>query len=252
MNAMSIHLKTAVIALLAFILAAPTLAQAETRKKAVIVEGYPAYDAAMLTYMMRHRGVKVNNVERAWLPTKEYAGYDVVAVTGDLARAKVEPSVYSAEDVRNVKAFVEKGGTLLLTRGQGSLFSGPEGQAFLQATMGTAPKLARGAKESFSIVKRDHPWVKHLSPEQPHKWVNESAAIGIPASKAERIISTPSGYASLARVAVGKGQIIYVGWDVCRSMPEGRRPSSVEDETIFDEQMRMVTAMLDELFPEKK
>lgn len=254
MTAMTEITKTTAIAVLALLLVVPAAApaQPEVRRQAAVMEGYPALDADMFAYLLRHRGVRVRQAERVWLPTKEYAGNDVVIVTGDLARGQVQPAVYSAEDLRNVKAFLEKGGTLLLGRGGAALFGTQEGQVFLQEIMGTAPKLARGVKEELSIVKRDHAWVKHLAREQPHKWINECAAITIAAGKAERIIATPSGYASLARAAVGKGQIIYVGWDICRAMPEGRRPSSVEAETVFDEQVRVVTAILDELFPEKK
>lgn len=254
MTAMTTITKSTILAVLALLLAIPVAApaQAEARKRAAVMEGYPSYDADMYVYLLRHRGVDVRRAERAWLPTKEYAGNEVVIVTGDLVRGQVQPAVYSPEDLRNVKAFLEKGGTLLLGRGDAALFATQEGQVFLQGIMGTAPKLARGAKEELSIVKRDHPWVKHLTGDRPHKWLNECAAISIPAGKAERIIATPSGYASLAQAAVGKGRLIYVGWDICRALPEGRRPSSVEAETVFEEQIRVVTAILDELFPEKK
>jgi hypothetical protein len=244
-------MKMAGITLLALVLATPAPAQVETRKQAALMEGYPAYDAEMYAYLLRHRGVKVRRAERVWLPTKEYAGNDLVIVTADLARGQVQPTVYSAEDLRNVKAYLEQGGTLLLGRGGAALFSSQEGQVFLQEIMGTAPKLARGAKDELALVQRDHPWLKPLS-AGPHKWITDSAAISIPAGKAERVIATPSGYASLARASVGKGRIIYIGWDICRWLPEGRRPSSVEAEQIYDEQVRMIGAILGEVLSEKK
>jgi len=224
-------------------------ADAPARPQAVVIEGYPAFEAPIFSYLMRHRGVKVRNVERVWLPTEEYAAYSVVVVTGDLARAKVQPTVYSPDDLRNVKAFLEKGGTLLLTRGNAALFSSPEGQLFLQETMGTAPKVSKDVRNDVTIVRKDHPWVRHLDPNRARPWLNENASGRLPAGKAERILGTPSGHAILARAPLGKGQIIYIGWDIARSLPEGRRPSTAEDERTYDEQARILTAIFDGLFP---
>ena len=53
----------------------------------------------------------------AWVNPQEYDKYSVVAIVGDLPRAKIEPNKYTSDDLEHVEKFLNEGGTLLLMRG---------------------------------------------------------------------------------------------------------------------------------------
>ena len=62
--------------------------------------------------------------------------------------------------------------------------------------------------------------------------------------KDERIIASPAGGAVLYRQRVGKGQVIYVGWEIAASLPATRdKDPTLEGERSFDEQMRIILAI---------
>src|SRR5262249_8502981 len=132
---------------------------APARKPAVIVQGYPAFDAPLVHFALRRQRVPVDIRKSAWLDTADYARYDFVVLVGDLARPKVEPNKFRAEDLARVKRYLEEGGTFLLMRGTTAVFATPEGRAFLSGLTG-AGAAGRGAEPEIRLP--DHPWVRHL------------------------------------------------------------------------------------------
>jgi parallel beta helix pectate lyase-like protein len=224
----------------------PGAGEKPVRKPAAIVQGYPAYDAPLIRFALRRRGVSVDSLERTWLDTRDYRKYGLVVIAGDLVRAKIEPNRFGAEDLPRVRAFLEQGSTLLLMRGTTALFGAPEGREFLAALTGTCPP-AREIR--LEIRQPDHPWVKHLQPSGPHPWVMARHAQPVRTGRGNVIIGDATGHATLYRVPVGKGALIYVGWEIAASLPEGRKPSTVEDERLFEEQMRIILQLASELYP---
>jgi hypothetical protein len=53
----------------------------------------------------------------------------------------------------------------------------------------------------------------------------------------------------LYRLPLGRGQLIYLGWQVAESMPHGRSPSTPEKERVFEEQVRVLMAIAADLYP---
>jgi len=65
------------------------------------------------------------------------------------------------------------------------------------------------------------------------------------------LIGTGEGRALLYRLPVGKGQLIYLGWEIAASLPNGRKPSTVADEHMFEEQVGILTSLTAELYPQR-
>lgn len=236
-------------------------------KPAVIVQGYPAFDLPLIEFALGKLGVPTAVLERTWLPTAEYEKYGLVILTGSLTRARIEPSKYTKDDLTNVKRFLESGGTLLLTRAMTDIFATPEGRTVLAEWTGTGKQ---EASPKLQILQPDHPWVKHVnpkhyqaslpvppdplakdpkSPNPPAQTIDQGIldirrTVAVKTNKGERIIGTPGGLATLYRVKIGKGQMIYVGWDIASSLPSGRQPSTVADEKRFEEQMLILSKIL--------
>ena len=57
----------------------------------------------------------------------------------------------------------------------------------------------------------------------------------------------PDGRAILYRVRIGKGQLIYLGWEITASQPR-RDVNTVEQERSFAEQSRIVFNIVDDVF----
>jgi hypothetical protein len=215
-------------------------------KPAAIVEGYPEFDAPVIEYLLKRQGVPVERRERAWLDTRDYAKYGLVVIAGDLRRAGVKPDLYSKEDVAAVSKFLNGGGTLILLRRGKRVFDwSAEGRAFLQDLTGRQAERERDPK--MSISQPDHPWVKHLHAKQSYPWLvwrgdNDNAPLRV--SKGQQIISSPGGTCLLYRAPVGQGQLIYVGWQVADSLPDGRTPSTLEQEKAFEDQVQILARMI--------
>src|SRR5262249_8174278 len=85
-------------------------------------------------------------------------------------------------------------------------------------------------------------WVKNLPPGVPHPWITSDKTVTpIHSSLGESVIGTPSGHSILYRLRVGKGEFIYIGWNLDRSIPGGRTPSTIERERGFEEQVQAPT-----------
>lgn len=215
-------------------------------RPAAIVEGYPAFDAPILHFALRRQRVPVERFERTWLDPREWGRFSLVAVVGDLARAKMEPSRFGKNDLPHVREFLEKGGTLLLMRGTTAVFSAPDARDFLDEIIGQ--RGSRGGM-NFELRAPGHPWLVHLDAAAPHAWLAAKNSAALAATKGESLIGSPDGRSILHRVEVGRGQIIYIGWEIANSLPQGRLPATVEQEKNFEEQVRVLLNIQEKLFP---
>ena len=170
-------------------------------------------------------------------------GVNKVILVGNLLRAKIEPNRYTPEDLKHVRAFLENGGTLWLMRGNQWVFREPDGQRFLAELTGSSVR----RKEGFRVLDPKHRWLKHLGKPEAATWVSPAHAQAIRASQGDLIIGNEAGLTTLYDVSVGKGRLIYVGWDISASLPHGRSASTVAQETVYEEQMQVLQNIVDEL-----
>jgi hypothetical protein len=222
-------------------------------KPAAIVQGYPELDSPIIEYVLKRRGVPVDVRERSWLDVADYSKYSLVVIAGDLQRAGTKPDRYSEEDVGKVRKYLTDGGTIwLLRRGKRVFDWSPQGQKFLQEVTGRKSEKETDPKMAFT--RPIHPWVKHLDQEGAYPWLawrrdNDNAPLRV--GKDEQIIASPGGTCLLYRVQVGKGQLIYIGWQVADSMPNGRLPSTVGQEKSFEEQVKVLSNIVEAVYPPK-
>jgi len=206
--------------------------------KAAIVEGYPAFDAPFIRYATVKHGGILTNFERKWLDASEYKKFNLVVIVGDLARAKMEPHQYTSADITHVRSFLQQGGTLLLMPGGLQAFGSRDGQNALYEFIGSAPPRKN---VEVGLRSASHPWLKHLDAKLPHPWINNEFDRPLAFSQGEAIIgSDDSRHASLLRAPVGKGQLIYIGWDLNRSYHTEDEASTPDDERIFEEQEQLL------------
>lgn len=219
-------------------------------KPAAVVTGYPAFDAPLVAYALRKRGVKVTERERTWLDPREFAKYKLVAIDGSFARAKLTTTKFADDEIPIVRKFLEDGGTLWLCRERTDAFAGDAGRKFLEEVLGPQP---RDPAKDYAVRLPEHPWVAHLQePGADVSWLDKPHG-GLHLARGETIIGTSSGKAILARVPVGKGQLILTWWSPAASIPNGRDPkTTVADERRFDDQMRVITNIAAELYPAVK
>jgi hypothetical protein len=223
-------------------------------KPAAIVEGYPELDAPVVEYALKREGIRVDRRERAWLPVADYAKYQMVVIAGDLNRAGIQPNRYSKDDLESVQKFLNDGGTLLLLRRGKRVFDwSPEGQKFMLDLTGRITEREKEPRLELSLPM--HPWVKHLDPKVDYPWLkwrpdNDNAPLRV--GKGEKIIASPGGTCLLYRAPVGKGQIIYMGWQTADSIPNGRLPSTVEAEKAFEEQVQILFNIVKDVYPSAK
>ena len=53
-------------------------------KPAMVMEGYPAFDAPIVRYLLRRAGAQQEGIQRQWLDTKDYGKYSVIFILGML------------------------------------------------------------------------------------------------------------------------------------------------------------------------
>jgi hypothetical protein len=221
-------------------------------KPAAIVEGYPEFDAPLIDFALRRQGVRVDRQGMKWLDTREYEKYSLVVIAGDLQRAAVKPDRYTADDVANVEKFLNGGGTLWIARRAKRVFDlTPEGKRLLYRLTEFGPP---EKTVEMKITEPKHPWVKHLNPGDPHPWLATSLdrdTAPLRPNKGERIVSSRFGTTNLYRLRVGKGQLIYMGWQVHDFLAPARgKGSAVAQEKAFDEQMQVLFNMAAEMYPD--
>lgn len=210
------------------------------KARAAIVEGYPAFDAPLVEFALEKHGFAVERFERHWLATDDYSDYAVVAIVGDLVRAKMNPAVYSPDDLQRLAKFLEGGGVLLLMRGTAAVFATPEGRDRLAEICGKARVARATTLFAPQVLAADHAWLKHLQAAHTARWLAGAGSVPLPVARGENLIGESDRETILARMPVGRGAVIYVGWEIAKSLPNGRLPASVADEAVFDEQMRIL------------
>lgn len=234
--------------------------------KALIVEGYPAFDSPIVAYLLRKAGWQVEISERAWFDTAKLKDYQLVVYDGSLARAGVEKTAFDEADVPNVRAFLENGGALVLMRERHDLFRSDAGRKLLAEIVGEGQ---REPKPQIAILQPDHAWLAPLKtplaraaalpvfrfPDEkdaappaaaaaaPFPWLAKGTAIAT--SKGQSLIGSPGGASLLHRAPFGRGQLIYVGWSPAASIPHGREKSTVQAEAIFEQQVAVLRNVLE-------
>jgi hypothetical protein len=208
--------------------------------RALVYQGYPAFDAPLVEYALRKRGAQVDSLERTWLEPREFGKYNLVVIDGSFTRARIEPDRFREDDLPEVKRFLDGGGTLILMRERTDLFASPHGQPFLAELVGSGPRLT---EFSPSVLEPTHPWVKHLGAERP-AWLDGKGFSPLRPARGETILGSKSGGAVLYQAPVGRGRLIYVGWSIAASLPNGRLPSTLEDEERFAQQMQILLSLI--------
>ncbi|MEM7010137.1 MAG: hypothetical protein AAF585_01535, partial [Verrucomicrobiota bacterium] len=209
-------------------------------KRAAIVMGYPAFDAPIVEFILEKAGCEVDLFDKVWLPVGEYPNYDIIVITGDSVRAKMEPSGLAEGEHSKVRAFMEDGGRLFLMRGNARQFyPGEKGRTELESITGSLP---RGTPYNPGLMP-DHPWLEPLKdlkvaeqasaaaedplaaldrdplekkPESkteeaedsafdPLAWLTAKNLTPLPMPKAENAIASDRGMSILGRVKVGEG-----------------------------------------------
>jgi len=217
-------------------------ANARVAKPAAVVQGYPAFDSPLAQFALRRQRVEPEVFAGKWLDTKDYAKYGTVVIVGDLKRAKTDPNTYSADDLPRVRAFLEAGGTLLLMRGCASVFATSEGREFLDSLVGAGSTKVDPAKTD--VLLPAHPWLAHLDRTAKPSWLAGRNAVALGMGKGDCVVGQASGATLVGGVAVGKGRLIYMGYEIAATMPEGRRPSTPEQERAFEELAGVLMRML--------
>lgn len=198
--------------------------------RVALVLGYPAFDGPLLQYAFEKAGADVQVFERQWLPIRDYVKYPCVAILGSTVRAKMTPSGFAKEDYEHLREYLQKGGTLIIGRELfGQVFPGDAGRAFVESLTGTGPRVR---EVSLKILQPKHPWLSQFGTSGTPALAGTSA---IRLTKGTNLIGDAKAARSvLADVAVGKGRLIYVGWDIARHLPHGRKPSTVQMETLYE------------------
>jgi hypothetical protein len=234
--------------------------------RALIVEGYPAFDSPVVAYLLRKNGWRVETSERAWFDTAKFKDYQLVVYDGSLTRAGLEKTAFDDKDVVNVRAFLEAGGTLLAMRERHDLFRSDAGRKMLVQIVGEGK---REPKPAMEIRQPLHPWLAPLrSPaarvkapavplfpderkagresetaiSDPFPWLAKGSPIS--ASQGESLIGSAGGASLLHQAKWGRGQFIYVGWSPAASIPGGREKSTVEQEAAFEAQVAVLGNVL--------
>jgi hypothetical protein len=181
----------------------------------------------------------VHLFELTWLDPKQYGRYRAVLLEGSFSRAKVVPGKYTADELEQVRTYLESGGTLLVTRPALEVFATPEGRAFL---LGLTGKVAVKKAGPATVRLPDHPWVKHLGRGE-RAWLMGRGGEALSANRGEIVLGTATG-AWLGRFPLGRGQLVYFGWSPTAARPDGRKRSTPEQEAVYEEQTGVVMRVL--------
>lgn len=210
-------------------------------KNALVIQGYPAFDAPLVEYALRKQGTKVTGVEKTWVAPTEFKKYDLVAYDGSMTRAKIEPAAFSKDDLQVVEDYVSAGGILLLMRDRLDLFASPEAKFWL----GEKLKLVKNAKAAgYTVLEPKHPWLAHFEGSAEPAWLQAASNLPLSAEAGERLIGSGKTQSLLHRQSIGKGAIIYVGFNPAAALPGGRAKETVEREADYEAQYKILAAIL--------
>lgn len=212
-------------------------------RRALVVQGYPAFDAPLVAYCLRRAGFLVETTERVWVEPARFKDFDVVAYDGSMARAKIEPNKFSEADYAVIRTYLEQGGQLLLMRERHDLFAGDSGQKFLSSLIGsnTLRKF-----DAITVQQPDHPWLKHLGGKTP-EWLPSKNFSLLRHKQGTSVIGAP-GASALLDAPIGRGRLLYVGWVPSASIPHGRVPGTVDDERRYEEQVGVLQNLVQTMF----
>ncbi|WP_254510010.1 hypothetical protein [Anatilimnocola floriformis] len=209
-------------------------------KLALVIQGYPAFDAPLLEYALRKQGTRVTGIEKTWVSPAEFKKYDLIAFDGSLTRAKITPAAFSQDDLKIIEAYVREGGVLLLMRDRLDLFAAPEAKAWLGEQM----RLVKNAKATeYEVLQPKHPWVAHLDSEVAPALLTATNNVPLSAEAGERLIGSGQTQSLLHRQTIGKGAIIYVGLSPAAALPSGRAKETVEREAEYESQYKILAAI---------
>ena len=216
--------------------------------RALIVAGYPAFDAPIAAYLLRKAGWNVGMTEKAWFDVSQLSQpgdtegdpYTLLVYDGSLARAKADKTAFAEADIQHVRRYLERGGTLVLMRERDDLFASEAGRLFWDSKVGNGP---REKDPVFHIRQPDHPWLKHLRADDSRPpWLAKGSAIRAVGGKC--LIGSEIGTSVLHVSPVGQGRLIYIGWSPAASIPHGRMASTVEQERSFEDQVKILQGLL--------
>ncbi|WP_425615671.1 right-handed parallel beta-helix repeat-containing protein [Anatilimnocola sp. NA78] len=212
-------------------------------KTALLVQGYPAFDAPLIEFALRKQGTIVAAHERAWISPAEFKRYDLVVYDGSLGRAKVATTAFSPEDLKTVEEYLRSGGVLVLMRDRLDLFSTPEGKLWLGENL----KLVKNAKSAgYEVLQPKHPWIAHLATTSDLAWLQAANHLPLSVETGERLIGAGKTQAILYRQAIGKGALIYVGFSPANALPQGRAKETPQREAEYEAQYRVLENILRE------
>jgi len=210
-------------------------------RRALVVQGYPAFDAPLVEYALRKQGTKVTDVEKTWISPTEFKKYDLVVYDGSLGRAKIEPAAFSNDGLKIVEAYVRDGGVLLLMRDRLDLFASQE----VKFWQGEQLKLMKNAKATgYSVLQRKHPWLAHLDDSAEPAWLQTPSNLPLSAEAGERLIGSGKTHSLLHRQTIGKGAVIYCGFSPAAALPHGRVKETAEREAEYEAQYKILAAIL--------
>ncbi len=209
-----------------------------------IVEGYPAFDSPPVQYALAERGNCVAQFERRWLSVTEYPKYKVVIHVGNLRRAQADQFVFQDEELPLLRQWLEAGGTLLLMRSSHDIFGSDAGRVF-QTELTGVPRTTRvtGALVP-KLLQPNHEWLKTVVRSGIPSWLNVPAAAPLLTRQGTNVIGDERGRSILCEIPVGRGRVIYVGWDISRALPQGRLKTTAGQETIYEEQYRLLESIV--------
>ena len=212
-------------------------------RKAAMVLGYPAFDAPLFQFALEKAGVRVDVFEREWLSVPEYRNYGLVAFFGNTVRAQMTKTGFAPEEHPTVREYLQRGGRILIGRELPRfLFPEASGRAFLQSLTGKGPERT---KPTHRILRPDHPWIAHLNTQ---RWSTPPASSPIIAGDEFNIIGDPAAKRSLlTHIPVANGSLTYVGWEISRFLPHGRKPSTVDQEAAYEEQYQIYENVVSDL-----
>jgi hypothetical protein len=210
-------------------------------KTALLVQGYPAFDAPLIEYALRKQQTQLTSVEKTWIKPEEFSKYNLVIYEGSLGRAKIEPAAFSAADVKVVDEYLRNGGILVLMRDRLDVFSAIEGKLWL----GDNLKLVKNSKNAgYEILEPKHPWLAHLKSDSPPAWLQGPHPLPLSAEAGERLIGAGKTQAILYRQPIGKGALIYIGFSPAAGLPDGRAKETVEREEAYLQQYEILKRVL--------
>jgi hypothetical protein len=93
--------------------------------------------------------------------------------------------------------------------------------------------------------------VKQLDPKEARSWLGKlDWSCPLTVATGENIIVDSSGQSLLWRMPVGKGQLVYIGWQMGTFLPKGRGPApSLEQEKHWEENYTILENILTEVVP---